>query len=95
MIHVIQEHPDEDDSAAREERQHISAMWRETWCMQDSREGSFIEDSHSEVAPEATEDVSAKQNEESNSIIERHLNQNKTFHLSLHYTTHCVRHLSR
>ncbi|CAI9629060.1 hypothetical protein GT037_001602 [Alternaria burnsii] len=65
-IHVIQEHPDEDDSAAREERQHISAMWRETWCMQDSREGSFIEDSHSEVAPEATEDVSAKQNEGSN-----------------------------
>ncbi|KAL1799531.1 hypothetical protein ACET3X_003568 [Alternaria dauci] len=65
-IHVIPEHPDEDDNASREERQHISAMWRETWCMQDSREGSFVDDQHSEVAPEATEDASPKENEGSN-----------------------------
>jgi hypothetical protein len=57
-IHVIQEEPDEEDSAAREERQHISALWRETWCMQDSRDGSFVGDESNEVAPEATEDAS-------------------------------------
>ncbi|KAG9193781.1 hypothetical protein G6011_03816 [Alternaria panax] len=65
-IHVIEEHPDEDDSAAREERQHISAMWRETWCMQDSREGSFVEDQQSEVAPEAAEDASPTKAKKSN-----------------------------
>jgi hypothetical protein len=65
-IHVIQEHPDEDDSAAREERQHISAMWRETWCMQDSREGSLVGEQDSEDAPEATEAPSPKQNEARN-----------------------------
>jgi hypothetical protein len=61
-IHVIEEHPDEEDSVAREERQHIATMWRETWCMQGSREGSFIEEQHSEVAPEAPEDASPKEN---------------------------------
>ncbi|KAI4658209.1 uncharacterized protein J4E79_007191 [Alternaria viburni] len=66
-IHVIQEQPeDEDDSASREERQHISAMWRETWCMRDSQADISFEDQIGEIAPEATLKASPRSNKSRN-----------------------------
>jgi hypothetical protein len=60
-IHVIEEQPEDEDSATREERQHISAMWRETWCMRHSREESIDEGQSNEVAPEVPAEVSLEE----------------------------------
>ncbi|KAI4618238.1 uncharacterized protein J4E87_007906 [Alternaria ethzedia] len=65
-IHVIQEQPEDEDSASREERQHISAMWRETWCMRDSQADISFEDQIGEIAPEATLKASPKSNKTKN-----------------------------
>jgi hypothetical protein len=61
-IHVIQEQPDEEESAARSDRQQLSSMWRETWCWETDSQGRTTNDQRCEIIlPTSTaDDDSAK-----------------------------------
>ncbi|EOA91703.1 uncharacterized protein SETTUDRAFT_162322 [Exserohilum turcica Et28A] len=60
-IHVIREHPDEDESETRADRQ-LSAVWRETWCWETQAQRLSAKDQAYEInLPTSTpDDDSAK-----------------------------------
>ena len=79
-IHVIAEHPNEDDSEYDSEYKVSSAMWRETWCWEPETNEYDTEDSSDEI-------ISLPQRSESKLLALPHeVLQNIAFHAQAEQT---------